>query len=163
MVASHLAPERDRRSMPRLKGSAQMPVKLLVAVKRKPGMSPEEFRHRYETGHSRLGLRLFGHLWVEYRRNYITTGKPFGAGARARFEDKHREPPFDAVAELFYRDWEAMAESARIKSDPAVAREIEEDEETLFDRDNCWLLICDPVEEDLRTAVPLAGNKWVTA
>ena len=48
-----------------------MAIKVILMLKRKPGMTPAAFREEYETGHSRLGLKLFGHLWKEYRRNYL--------------------------------------------------------------------------------------------
>ena len=54
-----------------------MSIKVIVMLKRKPGLSPEEFRHKYETGHAPLAVKLFGHLWTEYRRNYLGAANSF--------------------------------------------------------------------------------------
>ena len=44
-------------------------VKILWLLKRKSGITPEQFRERYER-HSRLGKKLAGHLISRYKRNY---------------------------------------------------------------------------------------------
>lgn len=120
------------------------PVRQIVMVRRKPGLTPEEFRKGYEESHSRIAVRLFGHLWLSYRRNYLTTGHNFaGGGETARAEDAG----FDAISEYVLRDAAALAEMGRIGA--ANMAEIKEDEARWFDQAHCWNMSCESVDEVL--------------
>jgi hypothetical protein len=123
-----------------------MPIKIIVMVRRKPGLTPEEFRAGYENSHSRIAVELFGHLWLEYRRNYLLEGRSFEPGAHGGTGGP-AEIGFDAVSEYVLRDAAAQAEMARI------AREnwdlIKEDEARWFDQDRCWSVTCETMEENL--------------
>jgi hypothetical protein len=112
-----------------------MPIKRMIMVKRKPSLSPEQFRDGYENSHSRIAVELFGHLWLEYRRNYLTEGRSFEPGA------------FDAVSEFVLRDEAALAEMGRIAE--ANMTRIKEDEARWFDQTRCWNVACDTVVENL--------------
>jgi hypothetical protein len=123
-----------------------MPIKIIVMVRRKPGLTPEEFRAGYENSHSRIAVELFGHLWLEYRRNYLLEGRSFEPGAHGGTGGP-AEIGFDAVSEYVLRDAAAQAEMARI------AREnwdlIKEDEARWFDQHRCWSVTCETMEENL--------------
>ena len=131
-----------------------MPIKVILMLRRKPGMSPEAFRSAYEGGHSRLGLRLFGHLWREYRRNYLGPANSVAAEARTPTEvgAGQAECPCDVITEMVFEDMAALEEMNRIASIPENQRLLSEDEETLFDRENCWTSMCEVIEEDLSRA-----------
>jgi hypothetical protein len=119
-----------------------VPIRRIVMVRRKPGLSLEEFRKGYEESHSRIAVRLFGHLWLSYRRNYLTTGHCFaGGGETARAEDTG----FDAISEYVLRDEAALAEMARIGAEHMA--EIKADEARWFDQAHCWNMRCETVEE----------------
>ncbi|MGW0180603.1 EthD domain-containing protein [Nocardia sp. NPDC003345] len=94
--------------------------KVLLFLKRKPGMSVEAFREYYENTHSKLGEK-HAHGLVRYLRRYLD---PVGG----------EELPFDVITELWLRDRstaEAVAaHTARNQPPP----EILADEEQLFDR-----------------------------
>jgi hypothetical protein len=45
-------------------------VKLIFLLKRKPGITPEQFRAHYENSHSRHAQKYIGHLLIGYHRNY---------------------------------------------------------------------------------------------
>jgi hypothetical protein len=130
------------------------PVRLIHLLKRKKGMTPEEFRHAYETGHSRHGLKKIGHLMLEYHRHYLGAGSTFDA-AVAVGEDA-APVPYDVVTEILFRDMDALMECNKIIGDPETRRFFSEDEETLFDRRNCWTIIADTVTEDLK---PFGGGR----
>lgn len=50
---------------------AQTPaVKIIALLKRKPGLSMEDFIHYYETKHAPLVLKIAPHI-MDYRRNYV--------------------------------------------------------------------------------------------
>ncbi len=128
-----------------------MTVRMLVLVTRKKGISPEEFRFRYENGHSRMAMKLFGHAWSEYRRHYLQVGKTFAAGADSPMLSGSALP-YDAIAEVVVPSMAALEELAQITADPKIAAMIHEDEHTLFDREKCWMIVTDCVEEDMERA-----------
>mgnify|MGYP003562467236 CR=1 FL=1 len=122
-----------------------MPIKKIVMVKRKAGLTPEQFRDGYENSHSRLAVELFGHLWLSYKRHYLTTGHCFAESG----EDKGPDVVgFDAVSEFVLRDKGAYAEMAKIS--PENAARLKEDEDKWFETSRSFLMSCDTVEEDLR-------------
>ncbi len=128
-----------------------MPVKVMLMLRRKGGMTPQEFRAAYEAGHSRLGLRLFGHLWSEYRRNYLGAANSFAAesGTPTDATASGSECPYDVITELVFKDMAALEEMNRIAAIPDNKRLLSEDEETLFDRERCWTAMCEVLNEDL--------------
>ena len=128
-----------------------MPIKMLVMVKRKPGLSPEEFRAGYENSHSRIAVRLFGHLWLEYRRNYILKAHSFVQGSDSGERASADDVGFDAVSEYVLRDEAALAEMRRIGLENIEL--IREDEARWFDRPACWVAACDTMVEDLGATV----------
>ena len=121
-----------------------MPVKMMVMVKRKQGLSAEAFRNGYENGHSRLAVRLFGHLWTEYRRSYLGSGNSFSGYLAGAGE---ADAGYDAISEIVFRDAAGVEEMLRIATEHYD--EIRTDELRWFDRANCWMLTCDTVEEEL--------------
>jgi hypothetical protein len=120
-----------------------MPVKMIVMVKRKPGLTPEQFRDGYENSHSRIAVRLFGHLWLEYRRNYLQSGRTFEGQ-----EGGVDVIEYDAISEFILRDEAALEEMGRISA--ANFAMIKEDEAKWFDQAKCWIVAAETVEEDLR-------------
>ena len=118
-----------------------MPIKKIVMVKRRKDLTPEQFRDGYENSHSRIAVRLFGHLWTEYRRNYLTTGY--------NFDQKDGGPAeigFDAVSEFVLPDEAAYREMGRISAENFEM--IKEDEAKWFDQSHCWIVDCETIEED---------------
>ena len=92
-------------------------------------------------------MRLFGHLWTEYRRNYLTTGysfEPHGAGETSGGPD---DVGFDAVSVFILPDAAALEEMNRISA--ANYALIKEDEARWFDQSRCWIVGCETMEEDL--------------
>ena len=76
-------------------------VKGIVLVKRKPGLTLEEFRQQYEEVQVPLTLSLF-HTIRRYVRNYVTT---------IAFPPGVEEPEFDCITELWFdnmEDFQAM-------------------------------------------------------
>lgn len=122
-----------------------MPIKKIVMVKRKPGLTPEQFRDGYENSHSRIAVELFGHLWLDYRRNYLTSGYSFEPGAHGTAGGADAIG-FDAVSEFVLRDEAALEEMGRIAA--ANHARIKEDEAKWFDQSRCWLVGCETVVED---------------
>ena len=119
-----------------------MPVKKIVLVRRKQGLTPQQFRDGYENSHARIAVRLFGHLWLSYRRNYLTQGHSFAGGGETQGPD---DAGFDAISEFVLRDAAAEAEMSRIAVENWDM--IKEDEAQWFDQARCWTMACETVEE----------------
>ena len=128
-----------------------MAIKTILMLKRKQGMSAEDFRIAYETRHSRLARRLFGHLWLEYRRNYLGPTNRFSDAAGTPTEDDEAGTisPYDVITEIVYRDPAALEESNRIAAMPENKRLLAEDEESMFEREACYAAIVEVFEENL--------------
>ena len=124
-----------------------MPIKMIIMARRKPGLSPQEFRRGYEESHSRIAVRLFGHLWLSYRRNYLEAGRRFGCGYSPGEPGTAEDVGFDAISEYVLRDEAALAEMQRIAM--ANLERIKDDEARWFDQVHCWSFHCTTVAEDL--------------
>ena len=116
--------------------------RVFVLLKRKQGMSFEDFRTHYEGSHAKLGEKYFGHLFASYRRNYIPQG--------VRLSDQVAvENAYDCLTELVFRDENGYDELKRIVSDPEVRRSLIEDEQRFLDRDASVNAISAPIESDV--------------
>jgi len=112
--------------------------KTFVLLKRKDGMSVEDFRKYYETTHAKLGERMLPNA-KKYVRHYLN---PVGD---ASVDDL----PYDAITEIWFDDRADFdAGMARI-SDPENARIIGEDEENLFDRSAIRFVTVEDAETEL--------------
>lgn len=119
-----------------------MSIKKIVLVRRKQGLTPEEFRDGYENSHARIAVRLFGHLWLSYTRHYLLPGRNFKSGAY----DSVETMGFDAISEFVLPNEAAWDEMNRIGAENTQL--IKGDEARWFDQVHCWLADCDPVVED---------------
>ena len=97
-------------------------VKAIALLKRKPGLSLEQFRKHYEEVHAPLAKRLFPFI-RKYVRNYVTVAPFMAAG---------REPKFDCITEEWFDDMEAFRTMMDIYTSD-TGRPIREDEKGLFD------------------------------
>jgi uncharacterized protein (TIGR02118 family) len=75
-------------------------IKLIALLKRKPGISREEFARRWVNDHTKISSRLPG--LRGYRINVATTRQP---------EGEEVEPLYDGTAELWWDSIDAMEES----------------------------------------------------
>lgn len=120
--------------------------KIVILIKKKPGMSREDFIHHYETSHAVIGKRLLGHLWTKYVRNYPVSLMEYQP------EDNSVEDSYDAVTEIWLKDQAAVEEMARIINLPENNKIILEDEEKFQDRLATRLLMVE--EYDNGTTLP---------
>jgi len=103
--------------------------KVVILIKRKPGMTRAAFIDYYENNHAPLGYSFMPGI-RSYTRRYLSSidGSP----------DEDR--PFDAVTELWFDDRGAFDDAMVGFADPEVAGQIARDEESLFDRTCIHLL-----------------------
>jgi len=101
-------------------------VKVVVLLKRKPGMSREDFKRYYETRHAVLATQVVPGL-LDYRRTYLSADRP-------AFEAPAVAPEFDVMTTLVFADAAAYEHAFATLQRPEIARRIAADEEQLFDR-----------------------------
>jgi uncharacterized protein (TIGR02118 family) len=95
--------------------------KLLLLMKRKPGISVADFRDYYESRHVPLCLPLMGAAAKRYVRRYL---EPSAAG----------EPPFDVITELWFDSRAAVDATLAMFANNATPDFIAADEEQFLDR-----------------------------
>jgi uncharacterized protein (TIGR02118 family) len=109
-------------------------VKAIALLKRRPGLSSEQFRQHYEEVHAPLAKRVFPFI-KKYVRNYVTT-MPFSSG--------DKEPEFDCVTEEWFDNMEGFHTMLDIyMKEPG--RAIREDEKEFLDRSRVVYLIVEEV------------------
>ena len=101
--------------------------KLMIFLKRKPGVSFEAFRDYYEEKHIPLAERFFGHLIKSYTRNYLTPGDNIGAEHRAVANE------YDCITELVFHDPDGYQQLRRVALDPAVMAALSADRAQFMD------------------------------
>src|SRR5579884_3676691 len=99
-------------------------IKMIALLKRRPGMSRQEFRDYYERRHAPLILEQQGPNMLEYRRNYLTD-KDMVVGVD--------DLGFDVISEFLYPDQAAFDRAFARLLAPECTKVREEDEAKLFD------------------------------
>jgi uncharacterized protein (TIGR02118 family) len=93
-------------------------IKAISLLKRKPGISLEEFSKHYEEVHVPLAMKHFP--FKRYARNYVTGGA--------------EELGFDCVTEVWFETMEDCEAAAAFSTSEAY-KVISDDEEKFMDRD----------------------------
>ncbi len=93
-------------------------IKAMGMMKRKPGLTRDEFIRHYEEQHAPLAQRLLG--FAHYVRNYPEPAP----GAT--------EPPFDVISEFWFENEEALARAMAVNASPE-AQVLRDDEERFMD------------------------------
>ena len=119
-------------------------IKVVTLLKRKPGMSMEDFIHHYETRHSKIGEKYLSAHAVRYVRRYL---RPLPDSIMPK---KMEDPYYDAVMEIWYPDLSALEASFAGLSTPEAQAEIVEDEAKLFDRSRIHSYVVEEYESELQ-------------
>lgn len=123
-------------------------IKLVILLKKRSDLSTEQFRHHYETSHAVHAMRHFGHLWLEYRRNYPIASSSFAAADVDSDIDPVTDsvPEYDAVTEIVMRNQAAFDEFMRLLAVPETRRLFSEDEVRFTDRKRSKFTVCEVVQ-----------------
>ena len=123
-------------------------IKLVILLKKRADVTTEQFRHHYETSHAYHAIRCFGHLFVEYRRNYPISSSSFAAADEASDIDPAVDsvPEFDAVTEIVLQDQAAFDEFLRLLAVPETRRFFSEDEARFTDRRRSKFTVCEVIQ-----------------
>lgn len=113
-------------------------VKGMLLVRRRPDLTPEEFRDHYENVHVPLVLSHFPGLRGNVR-NHVLTGP------------ETPELPFDCVTE-FWWDTREQFDAAVAYLQSEAGRPIREDEERFIDRERMVMFLVDERASDLGAA-----------
>lgn len=116
--------------------------KMIGLLKKRPGMSSEEFRDYYERYHRVIGEKYLSGRAVKYMRRYLTGFADVITGEQPAM-------PYDVVLEIWYPDKQTFDQTNELLAAPDIAREIEEDEKQLFDRSKNAFFYVDEVESVL--------------
>jgi len=100
--------------------------KILIFLKRRPGMSTEAFRDYYERVHSKLGEKYSTGV-KRYTRRYV---EPLADDLRGQAEALD----FDVITELWFEDRAIFDRVVKYAARGILPPEVIEDEERLFDR-----------------------------
>lgn len=106
--------------------------KILLPMRRRPGMTTEAFRDYYENHHVPLALKYSRGL-LRYVRRYLDPHPHPEIGAAA-------EPPFDVITELWFDDEQTFRRTLAFLTTSALPEEVVADERALFDRSSFCIL-----------------------
>lgn len=121
-------------------------IKVVTTLKKKAGLSTEEFRAYYENNHRLIGEKYLSGYAVKYVRRYLEP-MPGADGVC-------HEPEYDVLLELWFPDQDTWQACAANLSTPEAAREIARDEEQLFDRSRKRSYVVKEVESNIAGAKP---------
>jgi hypothetical protein len=99
---------------------------MFIFLKRRPGMSVEEFRTYYEERHSVLCEKYMGGV-TRYVRHYV---QPLPNPATSL----PSELDFDVVTEVRFKDHDTFDKAVKFTAQGILPDEVIEDEKRLFDR-----------------------------
>jgi hypothetical protein len=116
-------------------------LKQVCLLKRRPGMTMDEFKHYYENIHSKLGEKYLP-LARRYIRRYVTPEKNPVTG-------EAEELDFDVVMELWWDSREHFDSSMTKLGDPDIHKEFFEDEERIFNSHHNRVFTVEEHESDM--------------
>jgi hypothetical protein len=101
-------------------------IKIVTTLKKRKGMSTEDFRAYYEGHHRTIGEKYLKGYAARYVRRYLN--------AITDPEGNVSQPEFDVLLEIWFPDESTFAACRQRLNEPDTAGEIAFDEEKLFDR-----------------------------
>jgi EthD domain len=115
--------------------------KVMILLKRRPGMSMEEFIDYYENNHAKLGVKFAPNM-IHYSRHYL---RPIADV----LEGQVNEPAYDVITECHFASREAFEENTHLMQSPEALAALIADEEKLFDRPAKSRVLVEDHESDL--------------
>ena len=117
-------------------------IKVIMLMKRRPGMSIPEFREYYENNHRVIGEKYLNGFAVKYIRRFTN--------ALVDRSGNLSDPEYDVIMEVWYPDEATLKACGEKLSQPEIAKEIREDEERIFDTRYMRSYTVDEFESELK-------------
>jgi hypothetical protein len=117
--------------------------KVLHFIKRKPHLTHEQFKDHFERSHAAMALKFCGHLFSEYRRNYVNIAYTGGDSRQEGSGYGPREWDWDLISEWILPNEEALNEIYRIMQSPGIDELFWADEDRFIDRTATVTVACD--------------------
>lgn len=127
-------------------------IKIIYFLKRKPGISAEQFRAQYEDSHVLLAKKYIGHLLNDYVRNYPTFALLNPSNIPPGTTPEPYDIGYDCITEMHVPDQAAIEEITRIFNDPEINPILVEDELRFLDRDKTVMIMVDVVNTGFNQA-----------
>jgi hypothetical protein len=124
-------------------------VTMVCLLKRRAGMSRDEFREYYEERHAPLGLSYIPSEIVANQRRYL---EPF---TNPTDSDSEAVEDFDVITELSFESRDQLEAAMQRLADPEAAEIMGKDEMNLFDRPATRVFI---VDATCTSAIPPASG-----
>ncbi len=118
-------------------------IKLVMPIKKRPGMSTEEFRNYYESHHRLIGEKYLTGFVSRYVRRFLNP-LPDRSG-------NVTEPEYDVLLEIWYPDEASFLACGKKLRQPDIAKEIAEDEAKLFDLTRMRSYLVEEFESDVES------------
>ena len=117
--------------------------KVLHFIKQEAHLSHEQCKEHFERSHAAMALKFCGHLFSEYRRNYVNM---VWTGGDSRIQGSGygiREWNWDLISEWILPNEEALQEIYRIMQSPGIDELFHADEDRFIDRTATVTVPCD--------------------
>jgi hypothetical protein len=121
--------------------------KVVALLKRKEGMSRQEFIDYYQSAHAKIGEKYLTGNAVKYIRRFFS---PLPHPLEHPLETTSDDSDYDAIMEMWFEDQAQWEATMKIFAEPAVANLIIEDEKQLFQRDRIRMYCVEEYESDVR-------------
>ena len=117
--------------------------KVLHFIKRQPHLTHEQFKAHFERSHAAMALKFCGHLFADYRRNYVDTAW-FGGDSRVAGSGYAQQDwTWDLISEWILPSEEALQEIYGIMQEPDKDHLFRADEDRFIDRTATVTVVCD--------------------
>lgn len=120
--------------------------KVVALLKRRDGMSRQEFIDYYETSHAKIGEKYLAGNAVKYIRRFFS---PLPHPLEHPLETVADDQDYDAIMEMWFEDQAQWEAAMAVFADPHVANLVIEDEAQLFQRDRIRMYRVEEYETDV--------------
>jgi uncharacterized protein (TIGR02118 family) len=116
-------------------------IKCIGLIRRKPGVSQEEFFRHWRDDHGPLAMKIpefGGHIRKYVQIHKINTP---AQNEEERYNQASLPMDYDGAVELWFDTMEDMEKAFRALSDPVACKELRTDEDTFIDNKNTLSLM----------------------
>lgn len=127
-------------------------IKIIYFLKRKNGITHEQFREHYESSHVVLAKKYVGHLMKDYIRNYPTFALLNPSNIPEGTDPVPYDIGYDCITEMHVENQAAVDEMTRIFNEPDINPILVEDELRFLDRDQTVMIMVEVVNNGTKLA-----------